>query len=670
MVFAWIAQTPVESNRPLRLDYLQMFIRQWIGASVLAVFFFTEVAAAQAQGQPPYDAAIDLQLFEYAIGPRSFLTVTGADVAHKDQLSADVLLTYLTNPFTIYDVDPNTMEITGERAAVVKTLLAGELSAAYGLTDRLQLGLSLPLVFSMSGDGLDPGTARPSAEGLQASGLGDMRVELKARLWASGNMGLAASGGLTLPTSVGTGGSDFLGDDLPSVRGRFAFQWENQHFSAGANLGAIARKPRTVYATTVGQQLVYGAAGAVKINQRVSGIAELFGRTGVISQERQVSPLELSGAVRIRATKIINVLAGGGAGVGKGVGTPDLRVFLAVGWAPDSRDDDGDGISNLNDRCPLEPEDIDGFEDDDGCPDLDNDGDLRPDAEDKCPNEKEDLDGFEDDDGCPDLDNDGDGIPDTEDRCPNEAEDGLSPGAFATDGCPASRTDADFDGIMDDVDKCMEEAEDMDGFEDEDGCPDLDNDGDGVPDAVDKCPLCAEDRDGFEDEDGCPDLDNDKDGIPDSRDACPMEAETINGVQDEDGCPDQGGKQLAYMQDDRLVLNEEIKFRRDRLRGGAQAINQAATIMKANPDVTRWLIAVGAKVSRGKTDEAREQAQKRAEVIKAQLLSKGVDAARIMVVGAPSDRDAVVIQAKERAEPEPEAPFECPAELQVHPRAR
>jgi outer membrane protein OmpA-like peptidoglycan-associated protein len=76
---------------------------------------------------------------------------------------------------------------------------------------------------------------------------------------------------------------------------------------------------------------------------------------------------------------------------------------------------------------------------------------------------------------------------------------------------------------------------------------------------------------------------------------------------------------------------------------------------------------VGAKVSRGKTEAAREEAQRRAEVIKAQLLSKGVDSARIAVVGAPSDRDAVVIQAKERAEPEPEAPFECPAQFQVQP---
>ncbi|HEY0250939.1 MAG TPA: outer membrane beta-barrel protein, partial [Kofleriaceae bacterium] len=41
----------------------------------------------------------------------------------------------------------------------------------------------------------------------------------------------------------------------------------------------------------------------------------------------------------------------------------------------------------------------------------DSDGDGIPDDQDKCPNEPEDKDGFQDDDGCPDPDNDNDGVP-------------------------------------------------------------------------------------------------------------------------------------------------------------------------------------------------------------------------------------------------------------------
>ncbi|HEY0193305.1 MAG TPA: DUF4398 domain-containing protein, partial [Kofleriaceae bacterium] len=77
----------------------------------------------------------------------------------------------------------------------------------------------------------------------------------------------------------------------------------------------------------------------------------------------------------------------------------------------------------------------------------------------------------------------------------------------------AAPGDRDGDGILDNVDKCPSDPEDKDGFEDEDGCPDLDNDKDGIPDKADKCPNEPEDKDGFEDEDGCPDDDNDGDGI-------------------------------------------------------------------------------------------------------------------------------------------------------------
>ena len=61
------------------------------------------------------------------------------------------------------------------------------------------------------------------------------------------------------------------------------------------------------------------------------------------------------------------------------------------------------------------------------------------------------------------------------------------------------RADRDGDGIVDDLDKCPDDPEDHDGFQDEDGCPDLDNDADGILDARDKCP-----NDPGPPADGCP----------------------------------------------------------------------------------------------------------------------------------------------------------------------
>lgn len=95
-----------------------------------------------------------------------------------------------------------------------------------------------------------------------------------------------------------------------------------------------------------------------------------------------------------------------------------MAVQTAVAWG----DGDGEGAIAAVDRCPDEPEDLDGYQDEDGCPDRDNDGDGVLDAvryvdgawithdcivengrHVDCSNLAEDIDGVEDQDGCPDI---------------------------------------------------------------------------------------------------------------------------------------------------------------------------------------------------------------------------------------------------------------------------
>ncbi len=198
---------------------------------------------------------------------------------------------------------------------------------------------------------------------------------------------------------------------------------------------------------------------------------------------------------------------------------------------PELTDSDEDSVFDATDKCPDAVEDIDGWEDEDGCPDPDNDGDGVTDGDDNCPDEPEDPDQFQDDDGCPDLDNDHDNVPDATDKCPNEAED--MDGREDEDGCP---DDDDGDGVPDAQDQCPAALEDQDGWEDEDGCPELDNDADGLRDADDQCPNEAEDFDLYQDEDGCPDADNDGDEVPDDEDRCPHNKEDGEGLHPRDGC--------------------------------------------------------------------------------------------------------------------------------------
>ena len=90
------------------------------------------------------------------------------------------------------------------------------------------------------------------------------------------------------------------------------------------------------------------------------------------------------------------------------------------------------------------------------------------------------------------------------------------------------------DGSKAGADQCENAPEDIDGYKDDDGCPDPDNDGDGVNDDMDQCPMfeASEDIDGYKDDDGCPDPDNDQDNILDIVDRCPSQPETVNQYQD------------------------------------------------------------------------------------------------------------------------------------------
>jgi len=87
-------------------------------------------------------------------------------------------------------------------------------------------------------------------------------------------------------------------------------------------------------------------------------------------------------------------------------------------FADEALDSDGDGISDLQDQCPLEKEDVNDIDDYDGCIDstqvsaaasapevplVDSDGDGISDLQDQCADEKENVNDFEDYDGCSDT---------------------------------------------------------------------------------------------------------------------------------------------------------------------------------------------------------------------------------------------------------------------------
>ncbi|HVZ75581.1 MAG TPA: hypothetical protein VHJ20_24580 [Polyangia bacterium] len=617
------------------------------------------VVARPARAQIRMDHSIDANLFQPAIGPGNFLTIEGADVPDHKRLSFGLALNYQLRPFTSF-----TTGSTMATSHIVDHQFASELDAAIGLFDRFQVGIGVPYTLYLDGDVVDD-KGVPTTQRLTENGIGDARLEVKAQLATLGEddqYSIAASGGISIPTNKAVTGPEYLGDRNVTGRIKAIGAAQIGHMRAAANLGLLFRGTSDAFATQVGHQMLYGAAASYEVERRIEVMLELAGRSGIVDFAKfytDVNPFEVDVAVRWGVTNMWNVLAGGGKGLGTGLGAPQLRFFAAAQFNPDFRDRDHDGVYDVNDKCPDQPEDRDGFQDDDGCPDPDNDNDGIPDAQDKCPNDAEDLDQFQDEDGCPDPDNDKDGIPDLNDPCPNAAEDGK--GKRPHDGCPSSAEDSDGDGVPDNVDKCPDDPEDRDGFQDDDGCPDLDNDNDGIPDNFDQCPNDAEDPDGFEDEDGCPDPDNDKDGFLDAQDKCPLQAETLNGNKDDDGCPDPGAE-IVHLAADRITVDDRIGFgsragKPVLKENSARNVGLVALVMKGHTEIKKLRIEVHAD------GVSKSEMQARAEAIKAALVSKGVEAGRIDAAGVDgggSRVDFLIV-------PMPVAPKATPADTETPP---
>jgi outer membrane protein OmpA-like peptidoglycan-associated protein len=213
--------------------------------------------------------------------------------------------------------------------------------------------------------------------------------------------------------------------DLVRIPLNFGYKLNNTQRLSNQDLLALANE------ATWGAGLQFLVA-----QDKVMLTAEGFGRTSLGRSEatagfanRENSPIEVLGGIKYLHPKGFVVGAAGSAGVHTGYGAPDWRATGMVGYTMPEKtapfDTDGDGILDVDDACPTEPEDFNGFEDEDGCPDLDNDGDGILDVDDACPNEP----GPPETNGCPEPDRDGDGVPDRIDNCPDE------PGTAANQGC-------------------------------------------------------------------------------------------------------------------------------------------------------------------------------------------------------------------------------------------
>ncbi|HYO93201.1 MAG TPA: OmpA family protein [Polyangiaceae bacterium] len=577
---------------------------------------------------------MDTHLFRPAVDSKGFFSVNGSDILGRGDISFGLVLDYGRNivrtragdvPLSMSDdrCEDTDCSVMGEGTgvpALVENSFQGTFAINYGIANLAVVGLSVPVVL-MTGDEayqIGPDDGLYNSARLDAQKVSTLALHGKLRLTrVDRTLGLAVVVQAGIP--VASAPRDMAADPGAWVWPQLVI--ENQfgatrRFRVGLNGGYRAHtgdNPRFGSDSSGEPQLeegrleygnlaTFGLGLSYRVLDALDVVAESYGTylTSGDSADEQKLSQELVGGIKLFVEKNSYLMMGAGSrAFSTGFEAADVRLLLGFVFEPSIGDRDGDGYKDDQDGCPDEPEDFDGFQDGDGCPDPDNDNDGILDVDDRCPNVPEDMDGDEDRDGCPegkpDGDRDGDGIPDSRDKCPDVPED-------------------------------------RDGFQDQDGCPEPDNDRDGIPDKDDQCPDDAEDKDGFEDADGCPDPDNDRDQIPDVRDKCPNDPETYNGYQDEDGCPDKG---KVVIEGSDIIIFEKVQFETNSakiLPESDDILNAVAAALKGHPEFLAVEVA-GHADERGSDQHNLTLTKLRAASVLEAMRGRGIATSRLVSQG-------------------------------------
>ena len=251
----------------------------------------------------------------------------------------------------------------------------------------LRLGLDLPLLLGGTSAVFDGG----------ATGLGDVAFDGKLTLLnpADRPLGVAITTRIGLPTAT---------VNVPLRNGGIAVEVAGVvDYSVGnalrlvANVGARFAPPTTLGDLAIDDQLIARLGAGIPIGGRAGVSADLASRLAFSAPLSLGAPAEVMLGGWFDVTDVWTLRAGVGRGFSGAVGSPGARALVSLAFEPE-RDDaarelraerrrqraeeraqaqaqstsgpdlDGDGIPNRDDACPEDPEDSDGYQDNDGCP--------------------------------------------------------------------------------------------------------------------------------------------------------------------------------------------------------------------------------------------------------------------------------------------------------------
>ncbi len=327
-----------------------------------------------------------------------------------------------------YAQDPVVFDQAVGKIRPVTNLVGADVVAGVGLGDRASLGVDVPTFLWQDGTSSLPAGVVQSGK-VKASGIGDVAAQGKVtvvsndRQGVQAGWGLAVLGALSIPTGDRT---SFLSDGAFGASVRLLGEYALGIGAVRAVVGYSARSPRTwpdaaLGGVTFGSAIPWAIGGVLRPKALSAaldsddrqlweiaahgalpaGPVTPFGLGQAGASSLSPALLAVDDRVTVGHDRDAYVLVGAEVGLDDAVGVPTFRAVVSVGWAPRSHDRDSDGVPDDKDDCPDLPEDRDGIQDADGCPEDDADGDGIVDRDDACPLAAGEASGDPKKNGCP-----------------------------------------------------------------------------------------------------------------------------------------------------------------------------------------------------------------------------------------------------------------------------
>ncbi len=359
---------------------------------VLSATFVARTVAASCT-TPITSPCVDSDTLWPHAGPSLFMNVGGTDTVSTDRISFGLVASYLSRPIVLNSPSPDPNSPSARPA--IDNQFDATFLFAYGLTERFELDLALPVTIFQDGAGNTPiaGCGAGNNCSIAATATRDLRFGATYTFlkrpakhpWrhdASG-FGLAARFETVAPSGDDTAfAAERAAVFVPSI----SLDYRSHRFFAGGELGVRIRPTTDFAGARIGTEGVIAAGVGLDVLKKHDLLAltaevrlhPVFTEQATVTQSPNGLVSSANGTFIMPAEWMVTArtapLEGGDLVFQLGVGSsfpnsydattgrfyfavtaPQFRVALGLTFAPRGTDTDGDGVPDAIDKCPLEP---------------------------------------------------------------------------------------------------------------------------------------------------------------------------------------------------------------------------------------------------------------------------------------------------------------------------